>query len=222
MDSACMPFFPLWSSTSQCLLKRSCQIPETLHQQVSISHKLTNRNLKWWWWFWLPYIESVFNLATIIVLQGDACPPPYTHVPGDISGPGSLDDQTHSLDNKTRSKIIWELATWKFDYIFLYLKYHVQMCWAVQWEFRLSLIWIFWTECCLFFQQRGEQDFSFSSHPIPKLAFVLCDRASDKMVIFHMSFLLDWSVYRSYIFYWISVPSELLPMGRCSFLSKAA
>ena len=51
-------------------------------------------------------IESVFVLATTFVSQGDACPPPYTHVPGDISGPGSLDDQTHSLDNKTRSKII--------------------------------------------------------------------------------------------------------------------
>ena len=55
MDSACMPFFPLWSSTSQCLLKRSCQIPVMVHQQVSISHKLT----KWWWWFWLP--KKVFS-----------------------------------------------------------------------------------------------------------------------------------------------------------------
>ena len=54
----------------------------------------------------LASIESVFVLATTFVLQGDACPPPYTHVQGDISGPGSLDDQTHSLDNKTRSKII--------------------------------------------------------------------------------------------------------------------
>ena len=54
----------------------------------------------------LASIETVFVLATTFVLQGDACPPPYNHVPGDISGPGSLDDQTHSLDNNTRSKII--------------------------------------------------------------------------------------------------------------------
>ena len=49
--------------------------------------------------------ESVFVLATTFDSQVDACPPPYTHVPGDISGPGSLDDQTHILDNKTRSMI---------------------------------------------------------------------------------------------------------------------
>ena len=54
----------------------------------------------------LASIESVFVLATTFVLQGDACPPPFTNIPGDISGPGSLDHQTHSLDNKTRSKII--------------------------------------------------------------------------------------------------------------------
>ena len=75
MDSACMPFFPLWSSTSQCLLKRSCQIPVMVHQQVSISHNLTNRNLKWWWWFWLPkkmfsfWLQHLFYKGTPALLH---------------------------------------------------------------------------------------------------------------------------------------------------------
>ena len=30
------------------------------------------------------------------------CPPPFSYVPGDVSGPGTLDYETHSMGNMTR------------------------------------------------------------------------------------------------------------------------
>merc|ERR1711971_795029 len=41
-----------------------------------------------------------------------ACPSPYSYVPGDVSGPGSLDYETHSMDNITRCA---ELCSEKSD-----------------------------------------------------------------------------------------------------------
>ena len=35
-------------------------------------------------------------------LSDVTCPSPYLYVPGDVSGPGTLDYETHSMDNMTR------------------------------------------------------------------------------------------------------------------------
>ena len=49
------------------------------------------------------YRKSIYIcfLGQISCLSDVTCPSPYLYVPGDVSGPGTLDYETHSMDNMT-------------------------------------------------------------------------------------------------------------------------
>ena len=167
-ESPFMHFSPLSSSTSQCLnksrLKQVEQSGENLHSRgcsstdgklhVEVSfiivkhyHDVLNR-------------KSIYIcfLGQISCLSDVTCPSPYLYVPGDVSGPGTLDYETHSMDNMTRYirgfsngiNFIEKLPEISISHFCF-----VQVCRAVQWEIRLPIVWIFSAKCCLLIQFGG-------------------------------------------------------------------
>ena len=97
---------PLSSSTSQCSLQKNwlkhfnqkvvnwhrgcCSSDTKSHVRVNSYHDTIQRKL-----IYVCFLMRIF-------LSDATCPSPYSYVPGDVSGPGSLDYETHSMDNMTR------------------------------------------------------------------------------------------------------------------------
>ena len=107
-----MHFSPLSSSTSQCLNKSRLKQVEQVGK-IYTAGVVLQLMAKFMWKSVLPLSKDITMFSTesqfisvswvkFSCLSDVTCPSPYLYVPGDVSGPGTLDYETHSMDNMTR------------------------------------------------------------------------------------------------------------------------